>query len=366
MCYLHAEFNRNRPAMRSSPLTSSLRRALAALLALAMALAMAMAMLGAGAARAADKVRLGVFIGSVSPPAVLADETGAFAAEGIEIEFVPFGNAALAATAIVSGDIDVAAMALSAAAYNLAGKGGLRVIAGSVREMPGYEYTAYVVTPAAWEAGIRSPRALLERRIGITTVGSPLHFFVAALAEKAGKDPRLLELVQMQSMSASSAGLQSGRIDGAMLVKALALRAEREGFGRIVGWVGDETPGQNGALLAAPATIAGKRELIERFLRAFRAGSRLYFDTFLRRDGAGQPVKGADHDRFLEVLAKRNGAALGLMATSLGYNDPDARLDIDSVLRQIALGRRLGLIDQSFDPSDILERSLLNPERPQH
>lgn len=331
---------------------------MAALLAL-----QALGILASGAACAADRIRLGVFTGSVSPAAVLADETGAFAAEGIEVEFVPFGNAASAATAIVSGDIDVAAMSLSAAAFNLAGKGGVRVIAGSLREMPGYEFTAYVVTPAAWEAGIRTPRAVLDRKIGITTVGSPLHFFVAALAEKAGKDPRQLDLVQLQTMAAGSAGLQSGRIDGAMLVKALALRAEREGFGRIVGWVGDETPGQNGALLASPATIATRRQAIERFLRAYRAGAALYFDTFLRRDGAGRPVRGADYDRFLEVLAKRNGVTTGLMAASLGYNDPDARLDVDSVLRQIALGRRLGLVDDSFDPASILEPGLLHPDR---
>lgn len=311
-----------------------------------------------GSAMAADKIRLGAFAGNLSPPAVIADETGAFAAEGIAVEFVPFSNAAMAATAIVSGDIDVAAMSFTAAAYNLAGRGGVRAIAGTLRETKSHPFTAYVVTTAAWEQGIRSPRALLERKIGITTVGSPLHFFVAELAEKAGKDPRKLDLVQLQSMSASSAALQSGKIDGAMLLKAMALRAEREGFGRIVGWVGDETPGQSAALLAAPATIAGKRPLIERFLRAYRAGARLYADAFLQLDAAGQPVKGADHDRFIEILARRNGASLGYTATSLGYNHPEAKLDVASVLRQIELGRRLGLIDDSFDPASIFDRSL--------
>ncbi len=339
--------------MRYARVTIFLRNLSAALLALPI-----LGALAAGTAMAADKIRLGVFSGNLAPPAVLAEETGAFAAEGIEIEFVPFGNSATAAMAVVSREIDIAAMAFTAAAYNLAGKGGLRAIAGTLREMPGYEFTAYVVTQAAWQEGVRSPRELLDRRIGITTVGSPLHFFVAELAEKAGKDPRRLDLVQMQSMGAMAAGLQSGKIDGAMLLKAMALRAEREGFGKIVGWVGDTTPGQTNALFASPATIEGKRALIERFLRAYRVGSQLYFDAFLQRDGAGQAVRGADYDRFLEILARRNGATLELMAANIGFNDPAAKLDLASVLRQIDLGRRLGVIDDSFEPASIFDRGL--------
>jgi NitT/TauT family transport system substrate-binding protein len=311
------------------------------------------------AADAADRIRLGVFTGSISSPAIIALETGAFAAEGLDVEFVPFGNSSIATMALISGDTDIATISVSAAAYNLAGKGGVRIIGGSVREMPGYDFTAYVVSNAAWDAGIRSPRSLLDHRIGITTVGSPLHFFVAQLAEKAGKDPHRLDLVQMQSMSAASAALQTGKLDGAMLVKALALRAEREGFGRIVGWVGDETPGQNGILLASTATIAGKRALIQRFLRAYRVGAKAYFDTFLRRDSAGHPIKGPDYDRFLEMLARRNQISLPLMAAGLAYNDPDARLDVDSVLGQIDLGRRLGLVDDNFDATRIFDRPLL-------
>jgi NitT/TauT family transport system substrate-binding protein len=315
--------------------------------------------IAAGVATAADRIELGVFTGSISSPAIIALETGAIAAEDLDVKFVPFGNSAMAATAIVSGDIDIAANSLSAAAYNLAGKGGVRLIAGTIREMPGYEFTAYVVTNDAWKSGIRSPRSLLDHRIGITTVGSPLHFFVSELAVKAGKDPRTLDLVQMQSMSAASAGLQSGKIDGAMLVKALALRAEREGFGRIVGWVGDDTPGPNGVLLASTKALASKRALIERFLRAYRVGAKAYFDTFLRRDAAGQPIKGPDYERFLAMLAQYNGISPGLMAASLAYIDRNARLDVDGVARQIDLGRRLGLVDDNFDPAAIFDRPLL-------
>lgn len=311
------------------------------------------------AADAADRIRLGVFTGSISSPAIIALETGAFAAEGLDVEFVPFGNSSIATMALISGDIDIAAISVSAAAYNLAGKGGVRIIGGRMREVPGYDFTAYVVTNAAWDAGIRSPRNLLDRRIGITTVGSPLHFFVSELAIKAGKDPRQLDLVQMQSMSAASAGLQSGKIDGTMLVKALALRAVREGFGKIVGWVGDDTPGQNGILLAATDTIVRKHAIIERFLRAYRVGAKAYFDTFLRHDSAGQPIKGPNYDRFLDMLASTNKIPPGLMAAGLAYEDPDAGLDTDSVLRQIELGRKLGLVDDNFDPASVFDRSLL-------
>jgi len=311
-----------------------------------------------GAAQAADKIRLAAFRGNLTPPAILADETGAFAAEGIEIEFVPFDNSAVAATAVISGDVDIAAMAFTAAAYNLAGKGGLRAIAGTLREMPGYPFTAFVVSSSAWNEGVRSPGALIGRKIGITTVGSPLHFFVAELAERAGKDPRQLDLVQLRSMPATMAALQTGKVDGALLLSAMARRAESEGFGRIVGWVGEETPGQTNGLFASAATIAGKRALLERFLRAYRVGASLYFDAFLRRGADGSLIKGDGYERFLEILARRNGTNVQAMEANIGFNHPQAKLDVDSVMRQIALARRLGLVDQAFVAGDIFDTAL--------
>jgi len=314
--------------------------------------------LAPGGALAAEKVRLGAFRSNLTPPAILADETGAFAAEGIEIEFVPFDNSSVAATAVISGDVDIAAMAFTAAAYNLAGKGGLRAIAGTLREIPGYPFLTYVVTSTAWNEGVRSPAALIDRRIGITTVGSPLHFFVAELAERAGRDPRQLDLVQLRSMPATMAALQTAKVDGALLLNAMARRAESEGFGRIVGWVGDETPGQTNGLFASTATIARKQALIERFLRAYRAGSALYFDAFLQRRADGAPIRGANYERFLEILARRNGATPQAMEANIGFNHPEAKLDVDGVMRQIALARRLGLVDETFVSSDIFDPGL--------
>jgi len=64
----------------------------------------------------------------------LAQDRGYFAAEGLEVEFIPFPAAEPVAVALVAGSIDFGATGISAALYNFAGQGLVKIIAGSLRE----------------------------------------------------------------------------------------------------------------------------------------------------------------------------------------------------------------------------------------
>ena len=65
-----------------------------------------------------------------------------------------------------SGDADFGMTAFTAGFYNLAAKGGLKVIAAQSAERPGYPLVAIAVTNAAWDAGVRSIKDLAGKRIG--------------------------------------------------------------------------------------------------------------------------------------------------------------------------------------------------------
>ena len=85
----------------------------------------------------AETVKIGVFRGTTASGAIyIAKEKGYFAAEGLDPEVVVFDAGEAVAVATMSGAIDIGAAGVSAAFYNLASQGALRIIAGINRDVP--------------------------------------------------------------------------------------------------------------------------------------------------------------------------------------------------------------------------------------
>jgi NitT/TauT family transport system substrate-binding protein len=82
----------------------------------------AIALLGP-AARAADHVKFGVFKVVGTSPVFLAEDKGYFAAEGLDVELLPFTAQEPLVLGIASGDLDFGATAFTGSFYNLAGQG---------------------------------------------------------------------------------------------------------------------------------------------------------------------------------------------------------------------------------------------------
>lgn len=314
----------------------------------------------AGPVVAAEKVTVAMVRAGLSAPTLLAIESGAFAAEGLDVTIAPLNSSTAVALAVASDDAQIGITAFSAAVFNLAGKGAIRIIGGSTREEPGYRNLAYVATAAAFEAGLRRPQDLAGRSIGISTVGSPTHYALGILAQKYGLDLGGMRLVPLQTIPATAAALQGGQIEATLLPAAMAEKAVRDGNGRIVGWVAEETPHQFGGLFAAARTIRERRSLIARYMRGHRAGGRLFFEAFLRRDAAGRPIKGENYDRFVGLLAERQGIDRRLVEATITYNDPDARLNVRSLFEQIRFWQAQGLVDTPVDPRQVVDLSFVD------
>jgi hypothetical protein len=131
-----------------------------AFLTLVVALALAV---GVNAARAADKVNVGMLRFVSSGPLFLAMERGYFKEQGIDVEPKFFEAAQPIAVAVVSGDIDFGATAFTGGFFNLAGAGQLKIIAAQSKEAKGFEGNAILVSnlrifPAKASAFRRSDR----------------------------------------------------------------------------------------------------------------------------------------------------------------------------------------------------------------
>ena len=133
---------------------------------------------------AADKVKAGVVRSMGGSPNFVAKEKGFFAEQGIDVELVFFELAQPIAVAVASGDCDVGTTGVTAAFFNLAAQGTLRIVGSGTWEHPTFQSIGYLVSNQAYEAGLHSLKDIAGKKAGITQSGTPLQYAIALAAEK--------------------------------------------------------------------------------------------------------------------------------------------------------------------------------------
>lgn len=308
-------------------------------------------------ADAAEKLRIGVLKLASSGAVFIAAERGYFAAEGLDAELVFFDAAQPVAVATVSGDIDIGVTGLTAGFYNLAGKGALRIIGAQSREEPGYHLVAYLVSNRAYAAGLTSLANLPGHSVAISQVGSTFHYSVGLLAEKLGFPLASVRLVPLQSMSNMAAAVKGNQVDAGLIPATIAVSLVASGEAHSLGWVGDETPWQLGAIFATQRMLAERRAAVAAFIKAYRRGAREFYDAFLVKGADGTLREGPQAAALLAIIAKHTGQPGDQLRTGIPYVDPDAQLLVGDIYRQVAWYQREGLVDKSVDAKTILDLS---------
>jgi ABC-type nitrate/sulfonate/bicarbonate transport system substrate-binding protein len=210
----------------------------------------------------------------------IAQDKGYFREAGLDIELKFFDAAQPIAVATTSGDIDFGITAFTAGLYNLAGKGTLKVIGGMSREKAGYPLIGYFASNNAYAAGLKTPKDLAGKRIAVTQVGSSFHYSLGLLADKYGFKLADVKVLPLQSLSNAAAALKGETVDAALLPISTARSLVDSGGAKFLGWVGDETPWQLGAVFAAPKTLTNKA-MVTKLLAALVRADREYHDVIL-------------------------------------------------------------------------------------
>jgi NitT/TauT family transport system substrate-binding protein len=306
---------------------------------------------------AAETLRVGVLRLASSGPVFIAAERGYYAAEGLEVELRFFDAAQPVAVATVAGDVDIGITGLTAGFYNLAGKGALHIIGAQSREEPGYHLIAYVASNQAFEHGLKTLRDLPGHAVAITQVGSTFHYSAGLIAQKLGFALSSLKLVPLQSMGNMAAAIKGNQVDAALIPGTVALPMVARGEAHALGWVGDETPWQLGAIFAGRAAVEHRASLA-RFLAAYRRGGHDFYDAFLTKDASGRQRQSDQAEALLAIIAKYAGQPPDQLRNGIPYIDPDATLLVDDIYRQVAWYQSEGLVDRSVDAAGILDLSL--------
>ena len=319
--------------------------------------------LASGGARAEDalKASLGVLRLSSSAPVFIAQDKGYFRDAGLNVDLKFFDAAQPIAVATTSGDVDFGITAFTAGLYNLAGKGTLKVIGGMSREKAGYPLIGYFASNNAYAAGLKTPKDLAGKRVAVTQVGSSFHYSLGLLADKYGFKLSDVKIVPLQSLSNAAAALKGETVDAALLPVSTARKLMDDGGARLLGWVGDETPWQLGAVFASPRTLASKA-LVTKLLAALDRADREYHDVILSamKDGAA-PVNEQTRP-LLEIIARYTNLPLEQVVGNCAYIDPDGKLDVKNVDNQIKWLQAQGFVDKGFDAEAIIARDFVKPD----
>jgi NitT/TauT family transport system substrate-binding protein len=321
-------------------------------------------MLAAGAVARAEeplKAKIGVLRLSSSAPVFIAQDKGYFRDAGLEIELKFFDAAQPIAVATTSGDVDVGITAFTAGLYNLAGKGTLKVIGGMSREKAGYPLIGYFAANNAYVAGLKTPKDLAGKRVAVTQVGSSFHYSLGLLADKYGFKLSDVKVIPLQSLSNAAAALKGETVDAALLPVSTARKLMDDGGAKFLGWVGDETPWQLGAVFASPKTLTN-RPLVTKLLAVLERADREYHDVILAAVKDGNAPINDKTKPLLDIIAKYTNLPVEQVVGNCAYIDPDGKLDVKNVDNQIKWLQEQGFVDKGFGADAIIAKDFVKPD----
>ncbi len=310
-------------------------------------------------AQAADHVKVGVVKVAANGPNFIAKDRGYFAAEGIDAEILPFDSAEPITVAIVSGDIDFGATGPGAAFYNLAGQNKIRIISGLARDVPGFPVFAFVVSNQAYDAGFKTYAALGGHSISTTQVGAPSHYAINLIEQKFNVDPKTVRVVPLQSLPNQVSATVGGQIDAGVILATVATPAINRGALKLVGYVGDVTPIQTGALFTSGKHADQDQDLVKRFLRAFHKGALDYHNAFVGPDEKRRD--GPDAAATLDIIAKYVGQSPEQLRAGISYIDAQATLDVKDIQRQLAWFKAQGMVKPEVRDDQVYDKRYVVP-----
>jgi NitT/TauT family transport system substrate-binding protein len=326
----------------------------------AVVLTIGAAMLGSPqSAIALEHIKIGVLLTAGSGPIFVAKEKQYFEAEGLDAEFVTFDAGQPVAVATVSGDIDFGTAGVTSALYTLASEGQLRIVAGSTSDVPGFPAGGIVVSKQAFDGGLDSLKKLAGHSTALTQIGSSYHYAFAMVAAKNGVDIAKMRLLPLQSLGNDAAAVVGGQADTSMLTSTILLPLVQQKKMQFLAWVGEEVQWQVSLMWTSAKIADGKPELVKHFLAAVRHGAHDVGKAFVGPDG--KKYNGPGADELAAIIGRYVHLSPEQTKIAIGYTDPDLRIDMQDIARQIAWYRSQGMIKDKFGVDKVVDKRFAVP-----
>jgi NitT/TauT family transport system substrate-binding protein len=320
----------------------------------ALALAASALALGMTPGKAAEHVKIGVVRSMGGAPLYVAKDMGFYDAEGLDAELIWFDAAQPVAVAAASGDIDFGSTGMTAAFLNLAAQGTLKIIGAGTWEHQGFQSIGFMVSNQAYDSGVHSLKDMTGHSVGLTQVGTPLHYNIALALEKNGVDPKTVRVVPLQSNPNVGSAIKGGQIDAAVQTSANIYPLVERGDAKLLGWASDVMEGQSEATFANTKFANEHPETVKRFLAAFRKAEATWDAAFI--DPSGKRADQPSAKQMMEIASRNLSAAPEILARGIPYYDPQARVALADVQRAIDWYFSQGMIKEHLDAASLVDK----------
>ncbi|HEX4193901.1 MAG TPA: ABC transporter substrate-binding protein [Stellaceae bacterium] len=325
-----------------------------ALTALLMGSALALAVTAAPSL-ANDKVKAGVVRSMGGSPNYVGKEKGFFAAQGIDVDIVFFDSAQPISVAVASGDCDVGTTGVTAAFFNLAAQGALRIIGSGTWEHPGFQSIGYLVSNQAYDAGLHSLKDIAGKKAAITQSGTPLQYAIALAADKYHIDYSKIQVLLLQSNPNVGTALTGGQTDFAVQTVVPAYSVINKGGAKLLGWEGDQVPNeQNEAFFTSVKMMNERPDVLKRYLIAYRQAMTYLHDAFA--DESDKRRDGPNANEAEEIAAKSLDQPLAQIKLGVPFFDAQGRLVEQDFVKLAAWYKSQGMIKGDIDVPAMIDR----------
>lgn len=311
---------------------------------------------GAATSGANEPIRVGFVSTSLaSIPIVVADGKGYFSDEGLDAALSRFESSDAIALAVASGDIDFGTTGISNPFFVLAKAGSLKIIGGDTTEHAGFHSIGFIASNAAYAAGLRSMADAAGHSFGLTQIGSPLHYSIAAVLEKYGLDLKSIRVIALQSNSNVASSLIGGQVDGAIMSSANLLAVVNRNGGQRLSWLDDELPYNvaiSGTVVSTKLAEA-RPNAVRHFLAAFRRAAQAWDAAFVDANGNRADQPGAQD--MIALMAKGLNQPPKVVVEGLNYIEPEARIAISDVQRMVDWYEKMGMQKSHIDAKSIID-----------
>jgi ABC-type nitrate/sulfonate/bicarbonate transport system substrate-binding protein len=203
----------------------------------------------------------------VMAPLWMAAESGAFRAEGLEVEMV-FIEPAATMAALIAKEVDAVEQSAPAMIPAALAGGDVTMIAGLVNKMI-FSFHA--------QKEIKSAAQLRGKIIGTDRVGTAQDYGTRVSLSRMGFKPESgLQLLRIGNTAVLWVALQSGQIQGAALTPPPSFKADAAGYTRLVNTY--DLPYQNIGVVVRKSDVEPRAEMWARFLRSLKDGIQRWYD----------------------------------------------------------------------------------------
>jgi len=164
--------------------------------------------------------------------------------------------------------------------------------------------------------------------------GSSFHYSRCLLADKYGFGLGEMKVLPLQLSSNAAAAPKGETVDA-------AFRLMEDDGAKLLGWVGDETRWQLGAVCCADSE---------------------YHDVILAEVMDGKaPINDATKS-LLEIISKYTNLPINQVVGNCAYIDPDGKLDVRNVANRIGRLQDQGVVDKGFTADAIMAKDYVKPD----